>query len=424
MDAELLPSARMDEALLARYADLIVRVGLNLQPGQRLLIIGPIANGGVALEAAPLVRAVAESAYDAGAPLVEALWGDEALMAARFRHAPPASFEQFSAWVPAALLEHVEAGHATLSIYANDPDLLQAAPPDRVGAVQAATAHAVRPFRERISKNAINWVVVAAASERWAARVFPGEPAAERVERLWGEIARLCRLDAHDPIAAWHAHLDGLAERTARLNARRYDALHYRGPGTDLTVGLARGHVWTGGRSTSARGIEFAANLPTEEVFTMPARDRVDGHVRATKPLSYGGTLIEDFGLTFEAGRIVAIEAARGEEVLRTLIATDSGSDRLGELALVPHSSPVSQAGHLFYTTLFDENAASHFAIGAAYAFTMEGGEALSAEEFERAGGNRSATHVDFMIGSGALDIDGVRADGAVEPVMRAGEWA
>jgi aminopeptidase len=378
----------------------------------------------VALEAAPLVRAVAARAYDAGAPVVEALWGDEALVSLRFQHAREESFDQCSAWLPAALVEHVAAGHATLSIYANDPDLLRAAAPDRVAAVQAATAHAVRPFRERISKNATNWAVVAAPAASWAARVFPDAPRGEQVERLWRDISRLCRLDAADPVAAWQAHLDGLAVRTAHLNARRYEALRYRGPGTELTVGLARRHIWTGGRSTSAQGIAFAANLPTEEVFTMPARDRVDGRVRATKPLSYGGTLIENFALTFEAGRIVDVRAARGEEVLRRLVATDEGAARLGELALVPDSSPVAQTGHLFFNTLFDENAASHLAIGAAYAFTLEGGDAMSPEEFERAGGNRSATHVDFMIGSRALDVDGVLADGTTEPVMRAGEWA
>jgi aminopeptidase len=414
----------MDESSFSRYADLIVRVGLNLQPGQRLFIIGPIANGGVGLEAAPLVRAVTARAYAAGAELVEALWGDEAMVAARYANARPESFGQFSAWLPQALLSHVQAGHATLSIYANDPDLLQSAPPERVGAVQGATAHAVRPFRERISKNAINWAVVAAPAASWAARVFPDVPAGERVDRLWQEIARLCRLDALDPVAAWQAHLDGLAERTVYLNERRYDALHYRGPGTDLTIGLPKGHIWTGGRSTSAQGIEFSANLPTEEVFTLPDRARVDGHVRSSKPLSYGGTLIDDFRLTFEGGRIVDVKAARGEQVLRTLVATDAGSERLGEIALVPHSSPVSQTGRLFFTTLFDENAASHLAIGAAYAFTLRGGETMTPEEFEQAGGNRSATHVDFMIGSGELDIDGLGADGAREPVMRAGEWA
>ena len=293
-----------------------------------------------------------------------------------------------------------------------------------MAAIQSAIAHAVRPFRDKISRNATNWSVVAAPAASWAARVFPGLPRDEQVARLSTAIARLCRLDAPDPTAAWQSHLDALTERTALLNERRYDALRYRGPGTDLTVGLATGHIWTGGRSRSANGIVFAANLPTEEVFTMPARDRVDGHVRASKPLSYGGTLIEDFSFTFEAGRIVDVRAARAEQVLRDLVATDPGAARLGEIALVPHSSPISQAGHLFFNTLFDENAASHLAIGAAYAFTLQGGEAMTPEAFERAGGNRSATHVDFMIGSGELDIDGVLAGGTTEPVMRAGEWA
>ncbi len=414
----------MDDLSLSRYADLVIRVGLNLQAGQRLLILGPLANGGVALDAAPLVRAVSARAYEAGAPLVEVLWGDESLAVLRYRHAPPESFGQVSAWLPGALVEHVAAGHATLSISANDPDLLQSAAPERVAAIQSAIAHAVRPFRDKISRNATNWSVVAAPAASWAARVFPGLPRDEQVARLSTAIARLCRLDAPDPTAAWQSHLDALTERTALLNERRYDALRYRGPGTDLTVGLATGHIWTGGRSRSANGIVFAANLPTEEVFTMPARDRVDGHVRASKPLSYGGTLIEDFSFTFEAGRIVDVRAARAEQVLRDLVATDPGAARLGEIALVPHSSPISQAGHLFFNTLFDENAASHLAIGAAYAFTLQGGEAMTPEAFERAGGNRSATHVDFMIGSGELDIDGVLAGGTTEPVMRAGEWA
>jgi aminopeptidase len=414
----------MDDQTLTRYADLVVRVGLNLQRGQRLLVIGPLANGGVALEAAPLVRRIAARAYDSGAPLVEVLWGDEPLQLVRFRHAAAGSFEQASAWLAHVLVTHVAAGHAVLSVYANDPDLLRDAPPDRVSAVQTAIAREVRSFREEISRNAINWSVVAAAGERWADRVFPEIPASERVLRLWGAIARLCRLDAADPTAAWQAHLDGLAARTQALNARRYTGLRYSGPGTALTVGLPDGHIWMGGRSISPQGISFAPNLPTEEVFTLPHCHRVDGTVRSTKPLSYGGTVIDGFTFTFADGRIVEARAQTGEEVLQQLVATDAGAARLGEIALVPHSSPVSQTGRLFFNTLFDENAASHLAIGTAYAFTLQGGNAMSPEEFERAGGNRSATHVDFMIGSGELDVDGVAPDGTTEPLMRGGEWA
>ena len=405
------------------YADLTVRIGLNLQRDQRLLIIGPLANGGVALEAAPLVRHIAAAAYAAGARLVEPIWGDEALQAARFLHAPRDSFSEFSAWLPKALFEHVEGGNAVLSIYANDPDQLKREPPELVSAVQQATARSVRAFREQISRNQTNWAVVAAAASAWAARVFPDVEPSQQVSHLWEAIGRLCRLDRPDPLAAWEAHLKDLAARTDLLNQKQYAALRYAGPGTDLTIGLPPEHVWVGGRSTSASGIRFAPNLPTEEVFTMPHKDRVDGIVRSSKPLSYGGTLIEGFSVRFAEGRVVDVHAESGEGVLRSLIDTDPGAARLGEIALVPHSSPVAQTGLLFYNTLFDENAASHVALGAAYKFTLRGGEAMSDEAFELAGGNRSATHVDFMIGSGELDVTGVLPDGTTEPVMRRGEW-
>jgi aminopeptidase len=408
---------------LRNYGELTVKVGLNLQPGQRLLIIGPIANGGVSLEAAPLVRHLAGSAYRAGSPLVEALWGDESLLLTRFKHAPAASFGEFSEWLPKALSDHVGGGHAVLSVYANDPDLLEAELPERVGAVQQAVAKAVGPFRDQISRNETNWTVIAAAGAGWAGRIFPGVAPEEQVERLWEAIGRLCRLDRADPVAAWQAHVGALAERADRLNLRRYDALRYAGPGTALTIGLPRDHLWVSGRTVSRSGIPFTANLPTEEVFTMPHKDRVDGVVRSSKPLSYGGTLIEDFTLRFTGGHVVAVEAARGEAMLRQLVETDEGAGRLGEIALVPHSSPISQSGLLFYNTLFDENAASHVAFGSAYKFTLRGGNEMANEEFARCGGNRSIVHVDFMIGSADLDIDGVLPDGATEPIMRRGEW-
>ena len=414
----------MNEQKLRAYAELTVRIGLNLQPNQRLLIVGPMANGGASLEAAPFIRQITAAAYDAGARLVETLWGDELLLAARFAHAPRDSFDEFSAWLPRALSDHVAGGHAVLSIYANDPDQLKDAPADLVATLQEATARNVRPFREQISRNRTNWAVVAASAASWAARVFPDVEPSQRVEQLWNAISCLCRLDHRDPIAAWETHLRDLAARTDYLNEKQYDALRYRGPGTDLTIGLAPGHQWIGGSSLNAAGIRFAPNLPTEEVFTMPHKDRVNGTVRSTKPLSYGGTLIEHFSLTFVDGRVVEVAAERGESVLRTLVAMDPGAARLGEVALVPNSSPISQTGRLFYNTLFDENAASHVALGTAYKFTMTGADAMTDEQFEEAGGNRSAIHVDFMIGSGDLDVDGVDASGGVEPLMRRGEWA
>ena len=338
--------------------------------------------------------------------------------------APRDSFDETSRFLPAALVEHADAGDAILSVYANDPDQLKDEDPGLITAVQQATARAARPFRERISRNATNWSVVAAAAPAWARRVFPDVDQDRALERLWDTIARLCRLDAPDPVAAWRSHLESLTMRKDRLNQSRYKALRYRGPGIDLTIGLPEGHVWVSGQSTSPRGIAFAPNIPTEEVFTLPHKDRVDGVVSSSRPLSYGGTLIDDFRIEFIEGRAVRATAAKGEAVLRELIGTDGGAARLGEVALVPHGSPISQSGLLFYNTLFDENAASHVALGSAYTFTLAGGAALSDHDFERAGGNRRAVHVDFMIGSGGLDIDGVRHDGATEPLMRAGEWA
>lgn len=410
--------------MLEAYGDLAVRVGLNLQAGQRLFILGPLAIGGASLESAPLVRRIAASAYGAGASLVEVLWGDERLHLERFRHAPRESFGECSQWFPRALVEHVEGGGAVISVSANDPDLVQGQPADLVSAVQQATARAVRPFRELIARNETNWTVVAAAAPGWAAKVFPGETPDIAMARLWESIARFCRLDRDNPVEAWREHLVALAARRDFLNARRYAALRYRAPGTDLTIGLPTNHQWTSGQSVDKRGHHFTANLPTEEVFTMPHKDQVDGTVRSTKPLSYGGALVEDFELSFEAGRVVRVAASRGQDVLQRLVDTDPGAARLGEVALVPQGSPIARSALLFYNTLFDENAASHVALGAAYRFTMTGGEALSDEDFEQAGGNRSAIHVDFMIGSAALDIDGVGADGAAEALMRGGEWA
>jgi len=409
---------------LPGYAELIVRVALNLRRGQRLLILGPLAYGGVSFEAAPLVREVTASAYRAGASYVEAIWGDELLTLRRFEHAPRQSFDEFSRWLPDALVEHVRAGDATLSIYANDPDLLAGQPTDLVTAMQRTSSRRLQPFRELVSKNETNWAVVAAASAKWAAKVFPDLPADRQLPELWATIGRLCRLDAADPVAQWQSHIAALAARAEYLNRKRFSALRYTAPGTSLTIGLPDAHVWISARSESRNGIAFTANIPTEEVFTMPHKDRADGVVRSTKPLSYGGTLIENFSLHFVSGRVVDVKAERGEDVLRQLVETDPGSARLGEVALVPHGSPVAQSGLLFYNTLFDENAASHVALGSAYKFTLSGGEGMSDETFEAAGGNRSATHVDFMIGSGALDVDGLGRDGSVEPLMRRGEWA
>ena len=415
----------MNESQLQVYAELAVRVALNVQPGQRLMIIGASpADGGASLEAAPLAREIAAAAYRAGSPLVETIYGDERQRSMRFKYAPRDSFDHFSGWLSNALRDHVGAGHAVLLIAAGDPDLLAGEPPDLVSAALRASLREMRPFSEQLYREESNWTLVAAPSVAWAAKIFPGVPPENAVSQLWWAIARSCRLDTADPLAAWESHLDNLAARTRSLNGKKYSALKYTGPGTNLTLGLPEGHIWVSGRSASRHGTSFLANFPTEEVFTIVHKDRVDGTVRASKPLSYGGTLIENFTVTFERGSIVRMTAERNADALRRLLDGHEGARRLGEVALVPHSSPISQSGILYYSTLFDENAASHVALGQAFRCTLQGGNEMSDEDFERAGGNCSRVHVDFMIGSGDVDVDGVFPDGTVEPVMRRGEWA
>jgi aminopeptidase len=405
------------DELLGRYADVAVRVGANVQPGQYVIVRGDIG-------AAPLVREVARSAYQAGARLVDVWWGDDQVLLNRFRHAPRDSFDAFPEWRTRAEAELIDQGAALISVTSNDPDLLAGQPPELISAYQRAGARHGAPVLSRIARRATNWLIVAAASPGWAARVFPAAPAGEAAPRLWEAIFAACRLDQDDPVAAWREHIARLGARAAHLNARRYRALRYHGPGTDLTLGLAPGHIWYSAEMRSQAGTPFVANLPTEEVFTMPHRGQVEGVIRSSRPLSVGGALIDGFSLTFREGAVVEATAAQGEEVLRQLIATDEGAARLGEVALVPEGSPIARSGVLFYNTLFDENAACHLALGSALRFTMEGGEELDDAAFAAAGGNTSTTHVDFMVGSATTDIDGLLSDGTSEPVMRRGEWA
>ncbi len=408
---------------LEQYAELVVRVGLNLQPGQRLLIGSPLV-GLAPLETAPLVRLIAAKAYQCGARLVDVLWGDEQLKLVRVQHAPPASLADFPAWQATTTVDALQEGAALLLILAQDPDLLGAQDPAWVGMVEQAAAANAAPIFELVARNASNWSVIAAPVEGWAKKVFPDLAPEAQVAQLWDAIFDICRVKDADPVGAWQAHVDRLAACGDYLNDKQYAALQFTGPGTDLIVGLPAGHIWRSARLASAANVSFTANLPTEEVFTMPHKDWAEGVVTATKPLSAGGSLIEGMSMTFAGGRVVKFSAMRGEEALRGLLATDEGAGRLGEVALVPHSSPVSQSGLTFFNILIDENAASHIAWGHAYKFSMAGGESMSDDEFAAAGGNLSTTHTDFMIGSGEVDVDGLSRAGAAEPLMRSGEWA
>ena len=404
---------------LQKYADLAVHVGVNLQPGQRLFL-----GYNTPLEAAPLVRAITATAYQTGARLVEVLWRDEELLRLQFKYGPRESFSEYPRWRALAGLEFAERGDARLQIGGEDPDLFQGQDPELVSTLQRTTLEALRPVSEYIMRSAQNWCVLAVPGPAWAAKVFPNLPPEEQQARLWDVIFDICRVNTPDPVTAWQSHIAGLLARSRSLNEKRYAALHFRGPGTDLTVGLPEDHLWNSAQAVSTSGITFTPNIPTEEVFTLPHRERVDGVVAATLPLSYAGTLIEGIRLVFKQGKVVEVGASSGEAVLRQVLAADEGATRLGEVALVPQSSPIAQQGRLFYRTLFDENAASHIALGSAYKLSLSGGPALSDEDFTAAGGNRSVVHLDFMIGSGAIDVDGLWADGAHEPLMRCGEWA
>ncbi len=406
------------EQTLQRYAELAVKVGVNLQAGQRLILRAPI-------DAAPLARAITARAYRAGARLVDVMWHDDQVTLARFRHAPDGSFEEYPTWRSEALAARAEAGDAFLSIYAEDPDLLRDQDPDKVKTAKLTTQRHMRPYFDLLEQNRFNWCALSAPVVPWARRVFPDATTDDdALDRLWDAILTTVRVDRADPVAAWREHLSLLQAKTELLNQKQYRALRYRGPGTDLTVGLPPGHRWLGGHIERHDGVRFVPNMPTEEVFTLPHREQVDGTVTATRPLSYAGVLIEGFGMQFEKGQVTQVWAERNQQALDGLLDTDEGARRLGEVALVPHGSPISNSGLLFYNTLFDENASSHLALGRAYQFSLEGGTRMSHEEFQAAGGNDSLTHVDFMMGSGELDVDGVLADGTADPLMRDGEWA
>jgi aminopeptidase len=423
-------SNQQHQELLQKYAEAIVRVGLNLRAGQRLIITNATARG-VPPAGRALVHAVTKAAYAAGARYVDVIWGDEEMLRLRLQHAPADSFNEYPKWMVSGILDMLEKGDALLSIYANDPDAYHGLDSERLGAMQHAHLENWAPISALVTRNASNWCIAAASAPAWAAKIFPDLELEEAEEKLWQAIFETTRATAPDPVAAWDEHIKNLRKRASYLQAKKYSALHYRAASladksdnTDFTLGLPNGHKWISAQSLAENGIAFTANMPTEEVFTLPDRHRADGIVTSTFPLSYGGSLIEDFSVTFENGRIVKVTAKKNEALLQKLVDTDEGSTRLGEVALVPASSPIAQRGHLFYNTLFDENASCHIAIGRGYRFTLTGGEELTDEEFNAAGGNTSLTHVDFMIGSPQMDIDGIREDGTREPVMRQGEWA
>ena len=404
------------EARLDRLAQVAVNVGLGLRHGQEVVLTAP-------LQAVPLVRRITEHAYRAGASQVTTLLSDETATLSRFQHAPDDAFDYAPAWLFEGMANAYRAGAARMAIGGENPALLAGQDPDRVSRANRARSVAYRPALELITNFAINWSIVCCATPAWATLMFPDLEENDAVAKLWDAIFAASRVDAPDPVAAWAAHNAALHARTSLLTAKQYAALHFRGPGTDLRVGLADGHLWLGGAEPAKNGVVCNPNIPSEEVFTTPHLARVEGRVRSTKPLSYQGTLIRDIAVTFEGGRITEAHASSGEDVLQKVLGTDDGARRLGEVALVPHSSPISASGLLFFNTLFDENAASHIALGQAYRTCLRDGTTASDAELADRGANSSLIHIDWMIGSGEVDVDGVLPDGAADPVMRAGEW-
>jgi len=409
------------EQNLEKYAEVIVKVGLNIQPGQRL-VIGPPLYGfmGVELEFAPLVRLIAKKAYQAGAKLVDVMWMDDQLELIRLGHAPKDSFEEFPTWRTDGAIEAAKAGDALLKIGASNFYLFADQDPSLVHTVYSTGMKHMKPFLDLRGKLAMNFVIAAVVSDGWADIVYPDLPPEDRKSQLWETVFEICRINQPDPVSAWQQHVSELGARCDYLNGRQYAGLHLSASGTDLRLGLPDGHIWKSASMTTQSGIDFITNIPTEEIFTIPHKDKTEGVVTSTKPMR----LIDGLTLTFSNGKVVKASARKGEELLHKLLETDDGSRQLGEVALVPHSSPISQSGRLFQFILFDENASCHLALGNAAKVCVEGGEAMSDEEFSQVGGNKSQNHDDFMIGSEEMDVDGIKQDGSTEVVMRGGEWA
>jgi aminopeptidase len=401
---------------LDSLAEIAVKTGAGLQEGQELVMTAPI-------EAAPLARKITEHAYRAGASLVTTLFSDDESTLARFAYGRDGSFDKAAGWLFQGMADAYKSGAARLAISGENPALLSGQDTDKVARANRARSIAYRPALDYIVNFDINWTIVSCATPAWARLVFPDLPEDAAVQKLWDAIFAASRVDADDPVAAWAAHDKNLKSRMNYLNDARFSTLHFKGPGTDLKVGLADDHWWQGGSSVAKNGATCQANIPTEEVFTTPHRARVDGTVRASKPLSYQGTLIEDIAVKFEAGAIVSSHARTGADVLAKVLDTDEGARRLGEVALVPWSSPISKSGILFYNTLFDENAASHIALGQSYTKCVRDGDKLDAKALLAKGANASLIHIDWMIGSKDVDLDGLDAKGGATPLMRKGEW-
>lgn len=402
---------------LEKYARLIAETGVNVSKGHTVVLQ-------INVEQADLARLITKEAYRLGAAEVIVQWTDDIIQKEFLTHAADDRITEVPQYKIDQADDWIEKGASRISVVSSDPDAFAGVDNDRVASYQSAVGKALMNLRKATQSNKVSWTVVAAAGKQWAAKVFPDLPEEKQVDALWNEIFKTTRIYEADPVIAWKNHDEKLAAKAAELNKEQFTALHYTAPGTDIRIGLPKNHLWEGAGSYNAREEKFMANMPTEEVFTAPDSHRVDGYISSTKPLSYAGTTITGMKFTFKEGKVVDFSAEQGQEVLAKLLDTDEGARRLGEVALVPDPSPISQSGIIFYNTLFDENASNHLALGSAYAFSVQGGTEMTDDELAAAGLNRSQTHVDFMVGSDQMDIDGIREDGSRVPIFRNGDWA
>ncbi|CAD2080906.1 Aminopeptidase 2 [Jeotgalicoccus aerolatus] len=405
------------EEKLYKYAELLVDVGINITNGKRLYIRATT-------DALPLVRLVTKIAYERGSKEVKVSLGDDTLSRLNAEYRSEEELSVVHDFQVAERMYYSDEKAGFLSIISSSPELLKDVAPSKLQAMQVASGQAFKEFSARTQSDFHSWCVAGYPSVEWARLVYPELPDDEAVDALLELVLYTVRADLENPVEAWFEHDKTLHEKVDYLNDKQFTALRYEAPGTDLTIGLPVNHLWAGASSTDSNGDSFMANMPTEEVFTAPDKNRVDGYVSNTLPLSHGGNIIDDFKLTFKDGEVVEYEAGRGYDILKNIIDTDQGSKRLGEVALVPADSPISNEGILFYNTLFDENASCHIALGSAYAFSIEGGKEMSREALDEAGLNDSITHVDFMIGSEKLNIFGIDQDGNESPVFTDGNWA
>lgn len=405
------------EKQLQKYAELLVKVGLNVQEKEPVYIQASI-------DASEFVHLVVEEAYKIGAEDVKVSYKDDRLAQLKYQYEPESFFENVKQYDIDEKMDYLDRKAAFLSIVSSSPDSLKDADPNKIRKSMAANGKAFKDYMVAVQSDRMSWCVASYPSVGWAKMMFPELSDDEAVNKLLETILKTVRVDQEDPVKAWEEHDHLLHEKADYLNNKKYKALHYKSEGTDLTIELPNGQYWSGASSVNSKGNSFVANMPTEEVFTAPHKNGVNGTVSNTLPLSYSGNIIDDFTLTFKDGEVIDYKAGVGEEILKSILETDEGSKRLGEVALVPVDSPISNMNTLFYNTLFDENASCHIALGSAYAFCIEGGKDMSAEQLAENGLNDSTTHVDFMIGSKDLAIDGILENGEKEPVFRDGNWA